>query len=389
MSATTYTDPILTEWAIADEVIRLRRKGTTESHELRRPSTPGVDLGHPRYPTSPTDLRLGAGRDCDIRLDDPTHRVSQNHALLFHKDACWNLLDVGSKNGLRVDGIKQYSARLEPGMEIGIGGVTLVAESPRYIELRSFLARLLGWGWGDETEEAVDRAMQSIRAAQRRRTPIALSGEGDLVPLARELHQHMFGADSPFVICDRRRLSGKSTETVRSPRNIADPQEALAAARGGTLCLRNERLPENLMTLLERVRFSGAQVQLVVCSADDRELHLRSAEHIAIPHLRSRDARQISFLINEYFSDAERILAVRTRASAAERAWILEHSAASIPEISKGTLRLTALRISESLAEAAERLDMKGVSLRRWLGRRARPPRFMTAKGLDEPELKA
>lgn len=44
---------------------------------------------------------------------------------------------------LRLDGVRCSQIELEPGDEIGIGGLTLIAES-RSIELRGFSARLLG-----------------------------------------------------------------------------------------------------------------------------------------------------------------------------------------------------------------------------------------------------
>jgi hypothetical protein len=49
------------------------------------------------------------------------------------------------------------------------------------------------------------------------------------------------------------------------------------------------------------------------------------------------------------------------------------HSAASLPDIEKATLRLVAIRESRNLSGAAARLGMAPVSLSRWVGRRRLP----------------
>lgn len=53
-------------------------------------------------------------------------------------------------------------------------------ESPARAELRSFLARLLGW----DDAPAVERAFRSVERAVAHRAPLVLCGDGDLVPVA-------------------------------------------------------------------------------------------------------------------------------------------------------------------------------------------------------------
>lgn len=380
MTQTTNTDHRAEGWAIDDTVIRFRAKGSPEiySFELATLELAAADAGH--------ELRVGSGDQCAIRINDPTHRTSRYHARLFLKSNQWNIEDAGSKNGLSIDGIKQPGARLEPGMEVGIGGVTLVAESIRSIDLRSYLSRLFGWGWGDDKEEAVERALQAIRSSLRRRTPLVLLGHEDLVPVARDLYRCILGPLAPFIVCDHRRASGADSENVRSPLNIADPDEALTAAVGGTLCFRNERLPASFDRILERARFSDARAQIVVCGGPQDEPNVHTAEAVlTLPSMAARSTRAIEHIVLEYFLDAEQVLESPTRASAEEHKWVLDHSASSLSEISKATLRLTALRVSKSLAGAAERLGMKPVSLRRWIGRRGLPPRASIELGELSP----
>jgi hypothetical protein len=56
----------------------------------------------------------------------------------------------------------------------------------------------------------------------------------------------------------------------------------------------------------------------------------------------------------------------------------------SIPEIEKATLRVVAIRISRTMAEAADRLGMAAVSLARWLARRSLDP--VTGEPAHVPE---
>jgi hypothetical protein len=92
-----------------------------------------------------------------------------------------------SKNGTRIDGARREKMVLEPGIEIGIGGLTLIAESRSSVELRGFLARILGWR--SNRIEVVDHALRSIRLAASRRVELVLRGDGDLVPIARSIHR--------------------------------------------------------------------------------------------------------------------------------------------------------------------------------------------------------
>lgn len=81
----------------------------------------------PRGPVRPIVLEpglsrvLGRGPDCDIRLDDP--RLSHRHVrLVGTADGCL-LTDLGSKNGLMVDGRVVREAQLKPGAWASFGGL--------------------------------------------------------------------------------------------------------------------------------------------------------------------------------------------------------------------------------------------------------------------------
>jgi hypothetical protein len=347
-------------WSIDDEVVQLRRWGTATMYRLPRPPV--------------RDWTVGAAETCGLQLDDRSGRVSRLHARLVRRQTRWLLRDEASKNGVWIDGARRGELVLTPGLEIRIGGVTLIAESLLLSALRGFLARLLGWG--NERTGIVDEALRAVRMAATRRTALVLCGEGDLVPIARAIHRHVRNSTRPFIVCDPRRQASK--ETVRSAENHAAGVEALEAAAGGSLCVRSRRLPADFDQVIERLREPTSQVQLIICSEGSRECERCRVAPIVLPSLASR-ADEIDRIIHEYAHDA--MIELETPRSvfpAADHDWVRKHAASSLPEIEKATLRLVALRASSSLTQAAERLGMAPVSLSRWIDRRAMPMAIAT-----------
>jgi hypothetical protein len=279
------------------------------------------------------------------------------------------LRDLSSKNGLRVDGARRAEIVLEPAAEISIGGLTLIAESSRSVALRGFLARTLGWR--SDRIEVVDHALRSIRLAATRRTALVLCGDGDLVPMARSIHRHSIGPDRPFIVCDPRRRPGKAT--VRSAENRETGMEALAAARGGSVCVRSQRLPRDFNAVVTALRDPGCRVQLVVCAQSPGDCEPYLAVPIVVPPLAGRPD-ELDRVITEYAEDAIIELGARRGGFiSVDRERVRTHSAASLPDIEKGTLRLVAIRESRNRSNAAARLGMAPVSLSRWIGRRELP----------------
>ena len=68
---------------------------------------------------------IGRGHDSDLVLDDPA--VSRQHAELLRKDGALWLYDLGSKNGVLVDGARADGQRVDIGVVIGIGDCLLRA----------------------------------------------------------------------------------------------------------------------------------------------------------------------------------------------------------------------------------------------------------------------
>jgi hypothetical protein len=353
--SSTKTDVAANEWDIDDDVMRLREWGTDTIRVLPAPPVGACTVG--------------SAEDCALRLEDPTGQLSRVHASLIHDRSRWLLRDLGSKNGVRLDGARRMEIVLEPCVEIGLGGLTLIAESSRSVELRGFLARLLGWR--SDRIEVIDHALRSIRMAATRRVALVLCGDGDLVPTARSIHRHTLGTERPFIVCDPRRR--RAAATVRSAENYNTGMQALAAAHGGTLCVRSRRLPRDFDDVVAALRAPSARVQLVICAGTPDDCRTRCATPIIVPSLTGR-AAELDRIIDEYAQDAiTELHAPRGGFLAVDRAWIREHAAASLPELEKATLRLVAIRHSRNLSNAADRLGMAPVSLSRWIGRRRLP----------------
>jgi pSer/pThr/pTyr-binding forkhead associated (FHA) protein len=352
----TTTDPAAGDWPVNDAVGRLREWGTDIVHPLPRPPT--------------DECTIGSADACTLQLRDRTGRVSRLHGRLIRTQNKWLLRDEGSKNGVWVDGSRRPEVLLEPGFEIGIGGITLLPESERSIALRGFLARLVGWG--SERTESVDYALRSVRMAATQRTALVLCGDGDLVSIARSLHRQSRGNDRPFIVCDPRRPSSKAT--VRSAENCATGMEALAAAAGGgSVCVRVRRTPPDFYQLLEALCEPKSRVQLIVCAKTLAECQRCRVMPIVFPPFSDRTT-EIDRIIDEYAQDAIAELgAPRSMFLQVDHAWVRKHAATSLPEIEKATLRLVALRASRNVSDAAERLGMARVSLSRWIGRRDMP----------------
>jgi hypothetical protein len=238
--------------------------------------------------------------------------------------------------------------------------------------LRGYLARLLGW----TNERVVDDALRSIDLAAARLAHLVLRGSGDLVPIAHALHRRTLGPDKPFVVCDPRRTNQPAS--VRSPANQESAVAALTAAAGGSLCVRDSRLPRDFSSIVSRLR-SADNVQYIVCSDEHDERHplLVVPAPIHLPLLTQR-RRELPRIVDEYALDA--IVALEARSTCftdEDRAWVLGYRASSLAEIEKATMRIVAMRASHNMSAAALRLGMAPVSLSRWVDRQPRPRMFV------------
>ncbi len=75
------------------------------------------------YEVSKRQVTIGRSRECDIRLRDPN--ASRQHAELRQDGATYWIVDLGSTNGVEVNGTRTKRAKLEPGDTVTIGATRL------------------------------------------------------------------------------------------------------------------------------------------------------------------------------------------------------------------------------------------------------------------------
>jgi Protein of unknown function (DUF3662)/FHA domain len=88
-----------------------------EEDLARTPSA--VLIGGTRHELNDRAVVIGRSRDCDISVDDPN--VSRRHAEIRHEDGAYWIADLGSTNGVLVNGKRVERAKLEPDDEILLG----------------------------------------------------------------------------------------------------------------------------------------------------------------------------------------------------------------------------------------------------------------------------
>jgi predicted component of type VI protein secretion system len=88
------------------------------------PMTPGT---FPTIPLQRPILLIGRHPECDIRLDLP--KISRRHCCVALAYERVMIRDLGSRNGLRVNGRLIEEAQLHPGDEVAIGPILYRVES--------------------------------------------------------------------------------------------------------------------------------------------------------------------------------------------------------------------------------------------------------------------
>jgi Protein of unknown function (DUF3662)/FHA domain len=82
-----------------------------------------VSLGDRRYVLEGPKATIGRSKDTDCVLRDPN--VSRRHAELRRAGSGdWQIVDLGSTNGVKVNGRRVSSSRLRPGDEVTLGTTT-------------------------------------------------------------------------------------------------------------------------------------------------------------------------------------------------------------------------------------------------------------------------
>jgi len=105
-----------------------KQKEPRGSHKPAAPLTQTraiVSLNDRRYVLEGPVAVIGRSRDCDCVIED--QNVSRRHAeLRRNSSGDWQIVDLGSTNGVKVNGRRVDTSRLSPGDDVSLGTVAFV-----------------------------------------------------------------------------------------------------------------------------------------------------------------------------------------------------------------------------------------------------------------------
>jgi len=87
-----------------------------------------TELRGRRFPLTGETTRIGRSTECEVRLD--LGSVSRVHARIEESDGIFRVRDLGSRNGIRVNGLRIPESELRPGDTLTVGDVELRFEMP-------------------------------------------------------------------------------------------------------------------------------------------------------------------------------------------------------------------------------------------------------------------
>ena len=123
-----FTGPVSVDLEDAEDLttgrfrIRSKAAASVTDNDMRtqsRPSHATLEVNGTRHPLRPPGLVIGRGTEADLRINDPG--VSRRHLELEVGVDGVEAVDLGSTNGIVVDGTKVSRARLRDGAVIKIG----------------------------------------------------------------------------------------------------------------------------------------------------------------------------------------------------------------------------------------------------------------------------
>ena len=191
---------------------------------------------------------IGRTPVADLQINNEA--VSARHAEIVRAAARLYFRDLGSRNGSFHKGTPLGEIDLEPNMviDLGRGGVRIVAATPHGLDLRRMLQRFVGYA--EPFQPAVDEAAQA--AAHRRHVVLIAPPGGQPERVARILHEAWLRVPRPFVIVER--VSGSRQKQRR----------VIADAASGTLVVPADGLPSDPHFVLDATAPNESDVRLVL-----------------------------------------------------------------------------------------------------------------------------
>lgn len=91
-----------------------------------------LEVNGVRHPLTPPGLVIGRGSEADLRINDPgvSRRHAQIHVNGAGEELAISIEDLGSTNGIIVNGAKVAHANLDDGSRIEIGSTRMLVHSP-------------------------------------------------------------------------------------------------------------------------------------------------------------------------------------------------------------------------------------------------------------------
>jgi transcriptional regulator of acetoin/glycerol metabolism len=233
------------------------------------------------YPVPPRSFTIGTAEGHDVRLPDGT--VSKDHCLCEWRARELWAVDLTSKNGTYVNGVKTKEARVVDGSVIVVGQTTLVAfaETSRSRRGRDEVVDGADPKYRIAVDLAIDGAMRGAS--------VVLVGEPGTgrATVARAIHEIVTGPQLPFI---HLRLG---------PEHAVEGASGLDAVAGTLFVEELGRLPQTLYRRVVALMSAGvtieahdrkARLQVVVSSV--HRLWPRSTPdeivQVALPPLRER-----------------------------------------------------------------------------------------------------
>ncbi|MFO0726073.1 MAG: sigma 54-interacting transcriptional regulator [Myxococcota bacterium] len=228
-------------------------------------------------------LVIGTSAAADLVLTDDT--VSGRHAELWVRGDRVYVRDLGSKNGVQINGVRVLEAQVEPSMSLRLGNTSLRVEAENkelpITEAAEFL-RLVG---ASAAMRAIFAQIPSLAASN---APLLIEGETGTGKdrVAEAIHEASPRADGPLVVFDCGAVAASLVEAElfgHEKRAFTGAEEGrvglVEAADGGTLVLDEIgelplELQPKLLRLVERreIRRVGSttattvDVRIIACT---------------------------------------------------------------------------------------------------------------------------
>lgn len=127
-----FTGPVQIDFEAADDLttgrFRIRSQAVAQvtDNDMRtrsRAAKATLEVNGTRHPLRAPGLVIGRGTEADLRINDPG--VSRQHVEITVNGDDLEAVDLGSTNGIFVDGTKVQRAALRDGAEVRIGNTTM------------------------------------------------------------------------------------------------------------------------------------------------------------------------------------------------------------------------------------------------------------------------